>query len=46
MNADDRPVEELVGAEWTEWYSLTRQERFLESTKLWETYLALGDRFQ
>jgi hypothetical protein len=42
MNVDDRRVEELVGAEWAEWYSLTPQERFLESMKLWETFLALG----
>ena len=42
MDVDDRRVEELVGAEWAEWYSLTPQERFLESMKLWETYLALG----
>ena len=35
-------VEELVGAEWAEWYSLTPQQRMQESGKLWETYLALG----
>jgi hypothetical protein len=35
-------IEELVGAEWAEWYSLTPAERFRESMKLWETYLALG----
>lgn len=35
-------AEELVGEEWAEWYRLTPQERFLESEKLWETYLALG----
>ena len=35
-------MEDLVGAEWTDWYRLTPAERFLESMKLWETYLALG----
>ena len=35
-------AEALVGEEWAEWYRLTPQERFLESMKLWETYLALG----
>ena len=35
-------AEELVGEEWAEWYRLTPCERFLESMKLWETYLALG----
>ena len=28
--------------EWAEWRSLTPEQRFLESMKLWETYLALG----
>lgn len=35
-------AEELVGEELAEWYSLTPMERWRESTKLWETYLALG----
>ena len=35
-------IEELVGAEWAEWYRLSPQERLRESEKLWETYLALG----
>lgn len=35
-------AEELVGPEWAEWYALTPAERFRESEKLWETYLALG----
>ena len=35
-------AEELVGAEWAEWYFLTPQERWRESSKLWEIYLALG----
>ena len=37
-----RLAEERVGAEWAEWYFLTPQERWRESSKLWETYLALG----
>ena len=35
-------LEELVGAEWAEWYRLTPVQRWLESEKLWQTYLALG----
>ena len=34
-------AEELAGAEWAEWYGMTPEQRFLESMKLWETYLAL-----
>jgi hypothetical protein len=36
------PVEETVGDEWAAWYALSPVERFLESARLWETYLALG----
>lgn len=39
---DRQEIEDLVGAEWAEWYMLTPQERFRESMKLWDTYLALG----
>jgi hypothetical protein len=35
-------AEELVGEEWAEWYRLTPIQRWLESEKLWQTYLALG----
>lgn len=35
-------AEEIAGEEWAEWYALSPRERFLESMKLWETYLALG----
>jgi len=35
-------AEEIVGHEWAEWYMLSPHERFLESAKLWETYLRLG----
>jgi hypothetical protein len=34
--------EELVGGEWAEWYRLTPVQRWRESEKLWQTYLALG----
>jgi hypothetical protein len=34
--------EQLVGAEWAEWYRLTPAERWVESEKLWQTYLMLG----
>lgn len=35
-------AEQLVGEELAEWYSLTPQERWRESAKLWEVYLSLG----
>ncbi len=35
-------AEELVGDEWAEWYRLTPVQRWLESEKLWQTYLTLG----
>ncbi len=35
-------AEEIAGEEWASWYALSPSERFLESMKLWETYLALG----
>ena len=35
-------LEEPVGAEWAEWYRLTPVQRWLESEKLWQIYLALG----
>ena len=34
--------EQLVDAEWAEWYRLTPAERWLESEKLWVAFLALG----
>lgn len=34
--------EELVGDEWAEWYRLTPVQRWLESEKLWQAYLAMG----
>ena len=35
-------LDEVVEAEWAEWYRLTLFKRWLESEKLWQTYLALG----
>ena len=35
-------AEEVAGEEWASWYALSPSERFLESMRLWETYLALG----
>lgn len=35
-------AEDLVGEEWAEWYALTPKERWRESMKLWESFLALG----
>ena len=40
MSVDRAGAEKIVGEEWAEWYALTPQERFLDSSKLWETYLA------
>lgn len=34
--------EDIVGPEWAEWYRMTPQQRWAESDKLWDTYLALG----
>jgi hypothetical protein len=34
--------EQLVGEEWAEWYRLSPVQRWVESEKLWQTYLALG----
>jgi hypothetical protein len=34
--------EELVGEEWAEWYRLSPIQRWQESEKLWQIYLALG----
>jgi hypothetical protein len=34
--------EQLVGGEWAEWYRLTPAQCWLESEKLWQTYLMLG----
>ena len=42
MSRADITAEELVGEEWAEWYRMTPVERFTESMRLWETYLALG----
>ena len=35
-------AEDLVGDEWAEWYRLTPQERFRESSKLWDIFLSFG----
>jgi hypothetical protein len=34
-------TKDLVGEEWAEWYFMTSMGRWQESSKLWETYLAL-----
>jgi hypothetical protein len=31
-----------ISPEWREWYSLTPQERWSESGRLWATFLSLG----
>jgi hypothetical protein len=35
-------IEEVCGPEWAEWYLLTPQERWAQTQRLWEIYLALG----
>ncbi len=35
-------AEDVAGPEWADWYALSPQQRFRESEKLWQTYLALG----
>jgi hypothetical protein len=42
MSVDGFHLEDIVGEDWADWYHLTPQERFIESMKLWDTYLALG----
>jgi hypothetical protein len=34
--------EDIYEPEWVEWFKLTPQERWAESSKLWEFYLAVG----
>jgi len=35
-------AEQLVGAEWAEWYRMTPAQRWAASERLWLTYVALG----
>lgn len=35
-------MNDLTDDEWQAWYRLTPQERWRESMKLWEFYLAMG----
>jgi hypothetical protein len=35
-------IEDLVGEEWAEWFSLTPAQRWIETGKLWRTYIMLG----
>lgn len=41
MLSDDE-LRNYIEDEWLEWYRLTPQERWRESMKLWEHYLAIG----
>jgi hypothetical protein len=34
--------EDICEPEWAEWYRLTPQERWAETEKLWQIYLAMG----
>ena len=38
----DKNPEDLVEAEWLEWYRMTPLERLKESEKLWAFFLAVG----
>ena len=35
-------VEDLHGPEWAEWYRMTPQQRWEESSQLWLIYLEMG----
>lgn len=35
-------VHDFCEPEWAEWYLLSPEERWTESQRMWETYLALG----
>ena len=35
-------IEDICEPEWAAWYRMSPQERWAESQKLWQTYLALG----
>lgn len=35
-------MNEMTEDQWKDWYRLTPQERWAESMKLWEFYLAVG----
>ena len=35
-------IETVCDEEWEEWYRMTPQDRWLESERLWATFLALG----
>lgn len=41
-NGDNGDTADTDGDEWTDWYRLTPLERWQESQKLWEFYLAVG----
>ena len=38
-------AEVAAGEEWAEWYRLTPAQRWIESRKLWQQYLAMGGKF-
>ena len=35
-------AEDICEPEWVAWYSMTPQERWAESGRMWDTFLALG----
>jgi len=35
-------IEDICDPEWAEWYRLTPEQRWAETQKMWDTYLALG----
>ena len=38
-------IEARVGPEWMAWYALSPADRWLESARLWQSYVALGGSF-
>jgi hypothetical protein len=42
MKARRVEPEDVTDAEWAAWYRLSPAERWRETLRLWETYLALG----
>jgi hypothetical protein len=35
-------MEELAGEEWAEWYRMNPSQRWIETEKLWSTYILFG----
>lgn len=42
MASRELNIEDLVGPEWAEWYLMSPQQRWAETGRLWQLYLAMG----